>query len=86
MVALRALTEPCRPSRNRQSKRSEAEEAWETVLRLGRGSGAIAERREARTHLVTLWIRDGSTRVATKLAQLEEYLRGQPDDEDVRHG
>ena len=68
----------------RQSKRIEAEEAWETVLRMGRGAGAVGERREARTHLVTLWIRDGSARVATKLAQLEEYLRGQPDDEDVR--
>jgi tetratricopeptide (TPR) repeat protein len=68
----------------RQGKRREAEEAWEDVLMLTRSASDMAERREARIHLVNLWIREGAGRTATKVAELEEHLRGQADDVEVR--
>ena len=68
----------------RQGKRREAEAAWEDVLLLARSPSGLVERREARIHLVNLWVREGAGRVATKAAELEEHLVGQGDDEEVR--
>jgi tetratricopeptide (TPR) repeat protein len=52
----------------------EAEGEWERVLRFASGPQRVLERREARTHLTALWVRQGSRRVDAELRELERRL------------
>ena len=67
----------------RQSRFAEAENAWETVLRLARGSDRASDRNEARTRLVNLWLRGGSARLEGKLRAMEQALADSGGDREL---
>lgn len=68
----------------RRAGRQAAEDAWRDVLRMAGAPDGAAVRREARTRLVTLWLRGGTAYVATKLGELLQELQVRPADEQVR--
>lgn len=59
----------------RQHRLRDAEEEWNTALRLASGPARAALRREVRGCLVTLWLRQGSARADAGLRELERDAR-----------